>query len=347
MSEQSEKNEALPWRGKGAVTGLIRTSIMGVVTFIISGAIGAATAGIESFYGLCNASAVAALDGRHFAVADDEDNWLRIFRRGCENPVWETEVSPFIHALGQRSECDIEGAAQVGNRIYWIASHGTDAEGHYAPARHRFFATDIVATNGSFMLRPVGQPYRTMLTDLLANPAYRQFELAAASRLPPKSPGGLNIEGLCATPEGHLLIGFRNPIPDGKALVARLYNPHAILAGQRATFGPPRLLDLGGLGIRSITETPKGYYLIGGSSKGGGKSQLFAWEKNSMDPVRIEAEVLSGLNPEGLAFFATDDFTGLLVVSDDGEKKASGKRHRNAMSPALKQFRSAWVAIHK
>jgi hypothetical protein len=32
-------------------------------------------------------------------------------------------------------------------------------------------------------------------------------------------PGGLNIEGLAATPDGQLLIGFRNPLSEGKALL--------------------------------------------------------------------------------------------------------------------------------
>jgi hypothetical protein len=53
--------------------------------------------------------------------------------------------------------------------------------------------------------------------------------LEAAEKLPPKAKGGLNIEGLAATPDQELLIGFRNPIPEDKALVLVLTNPKDLL----------------------------------------------------------------------------------------------------------------------
>jgi hypothetical protein len=44
----------------------------------------------------------------------------------------------------------------------------------------------------------------------------KDYELEKAEKLAPKEEGGLNIEGLTATPNGELLIGFRNPIPKEK-----------------------------------------------------------------------------------------------------------------------------------
>ena len=47
----------------------------------------------------------------------------------------------------------------------------------------------------------------------------------------------MNIEGLCPTPEGELLIGFRNPIPGERALIVPLKNPGELIEGKPARFG--------------------------------------------------------------------------------------------------------------
>ena len=47
---------------------------------------------------------------------------------------------------GKNAEADIEGAAAIDHRIYWVASHALKGkEGEADPHRRRFFATDIVA----------------------------------------------------------------------------------------------------------------------------------------------------------------------------------------------------------
>src|SRR5438094_602992 len=86
-----------------------------------------------------------------------------------------------------------------------------------------------------------------------------------STRMCNASDGALSIEGLASTPDGALLIGFRNPITDdGKALVARLKNPDQVVAGQPAEFGKPITLDLGGLGIRSMERRGDEYLIVAG-----------------------------------------------------------------------------------
>src|SRR6185436_16331903 len=101
-------------------------------------------------------------------------------------------------------------------------------------------------------LAPVGRPYQNLLLDLVREPSLKRFKLGKASALAPKSAGALNIEALCSTPGQHLLIGFRNPIPERRALIVPLLNPNELIEGKRARFGEPILLDLGGLGIRDL-----------------------------------------------------------------------------------------------
>src|SRR5436190_1450267 len=79
-----------------------------------------------------------------------------------------------------------------------------------------------------------------------------QFKLGDAAKKAPKEEGGLNIESLCAVGET-LYIGFRNPIPNGKALIVPLVNPSAVVdEGKPAQLGKPILIDLGGLGLRDM-----------------------------------------------------------------------------------------------
>jgi hypothetical protein len=62
-----------------------------------------------------------------------------------------------------------------------------------------------------------------------------------------------NISPLAATPDEKLLIGFRNPIPGGRALLLPLQNPIEVVREWKPVqFGTPIELDLKGLGIRVL-----------------------------------------------------------------------------------------------
>src|SRR5207247_2531869 len=141
-----------------------------------------------------------------------------------------------------------------------------------------------------------------LLDDLAGDPKLKRFNLAAASRLEPKARGALNIEGLSATPDGHLLIGFRNPIPGGKALLVPMLNPDAVIHGQAAKFSEPILLDLGGLGIRDMAYWDGQYTIIAGPSAGKRQSRLYEWLGGTTTPRRVKHTDLKGLNPEATTF---------------------------------------------
>ena len=55
----------------------------------------------------------------------------------------------------------------------------------------------------------IAQRQGTFVPTLCYDPRLKPFNLARASTLPPKERGALNIEGLCATPQQQLLIGFQ------------------------------------------------------------------------------------------------------------------------------------------
>lgn len=281
----------------------------------------------QTYWEMCDASAAIALDKDHFIAADDEGNTLRVYKRGEPLPVKRADLTRFL-AGGKKKkapEADLEGAARVGDRIYWIGSHGRNKDAKPAPSRERFFATQI-ATTDVRDVRPIGRPYDGLLFDLLADARFKQFGLTPGSLLAPKAEGGLNIEGLCARPDGTLLIAFRNPVPHGKGLIVPLRNPDKLIeGGHRAQFGDMIQLDLGGFGVRDLTLVGDTYYIIAGARDTSRKFHLFSWDGRSSTPKVFPGNIFEKLNPEAIFRFANDRPGVFQILSDDGGRKTGGK----------------------
>lgn len=307
---------------------------------------GDAFAPVSFCRGMCDASAVAVLDGDRFVVGDDEDNILRVYsRRAGGLPLHTFDLSPFLRVDPKSPEVDIEGAAPLEDRVYWISSHAQNRNGKDALSRHRLFATTFQNHGGAVVIRPAGQPYSNLLTDLLKHAPLRGFDLSAAAQRAPKTRNALNIEGLCSTPEGHLLIGFRNPIPDGKALLVPLLNPAEVIEGNPACLGRPRFLGLGGLGIRSLARVGDRYLIIAGSYDGENPSLLFEWRGGEDSPGPLPQVELAGFNPEAIELLTEGDVKRLLVVSDDGARKIGRKQCKKLKDPNLKSFRATTIDL--
>lgn len=293
------------------------------------------------FTGTCDASAAVAVSGDLFVVANDEDNLLRFYRFSKPGPPVQTfDLKPWFTDKKKAPEADLEAAAQLGDTIFFITSHGRNSAGKPAPARQRLFALTLSATNGHTTVHRAGQIYTNLVTDLATDSRYTAFELGDAAELAPKAQGGFNIEALVATPEGALLIGFRNPIPRGRALLAPLLNPREVIQGQRAKLGDPRQLELGGLGLRDMCATTNGYYLLAGPASGGhGESRLYFWSGGSAAPQLIGDVHFPKSNPEGICYFDFGSPGDFLIVSDDGTRKINGKECKT-LPEAQRQFRA-------
>jgi hypothetical protein len=296
------------------------------------------------FEGMCDASGAVALGGDMFVVGDDEDNILRVYdaRRGGP-PLKSVDLSPDLELPTKKKppEADIEAATGLGSLSFWLTSHGRNSAGKKQPSRLRFFATEETDAGP----KVVGHPYSHLLDDLLADARLAPFGLTEAEALAPKSPGGLNIEGMTAMADGRsLLIGFRSPVPQGKALVVPVLNPTEVVReGTRARLGEPRLLDLGGLGIRSLSWWHGRYLIISGGTASESTSRLFTWRGGDDAPVAVSEVDLTGLNPE--AFFTPEQADEILLLSDDGTVPLDGEECKRLKDPARKRFRGVWVRL--
>src|SRR4026207_2322992 len=119
----------------------------------------------QAFYvGMCDASAAVALNNELFAVANDEDNSLRIYHAAKGGlPVSSQDLSTLLKVDRKKPETDLEAACWLGDHIYWISSHGRNRDGKFRPSRHRFFATKVEQKAGRLQLSPVGRVYVNLL----------------------------------------------------------------------------------------------------------------------------------------------------------------------------------------
>ncbi len=330
--------------------GLLRLSGLILCWIGLMGCRGAATPQTPPtrglvFRGMSDASAAVMLDSRHFVVGNDEDNVLRVYDLEQPGlPVKSLDCSSFLQVGGKNLESDFEGAARLGDRIFWIGSHSADRNGNPAPNRRRLFATSLSKEGSVTLIHLTGQPYSSLIEDLTVDPRYHGFNLDAAGNLPPKSPGALNIEGLSVTSDGKLLIGFRNPIPQGKALVAVLNNPNEVIQGRPARFDPPLLLDLGGNGIRDMGVWRGSHYILAGSFDPEKTFQLYSWSGPGTEPRLFPSVKFKHLNPEALAF--EESLDTVLVLSDDGTRKVGGVESKRLPDPEQRQFRVARLNLN-
>ncbi len=296
--------------------------------------------------GMCDASAAVALDRRAFVVANDEDNQLRVYRKNESGPaVWAMDLSPFLEVNPAHPETDIEGAARVGDVIYWITSHGRNKEGESRESRHRFFAVAIERDGAQQRLVPIGRPYRHLSDDLANDPELRDLNLSKASRKAPKAEGALNIEGLASGLEGTLWIGFRNPIPGGRAVLVRLRNPSEVIKGRPALLGEVERLDLAGRGIREITWSGTDYVIVAGSADGRGKSRIYRWSGPGTKPWRVREIDLKDFNAEAVVYFPGSGADDFLLLSDDGAKRVDGVPCKELPDPDQRSFRSMEIRL--
>ncbi len=312
---------------------------------------------------MCDASAAVAVDDSHFIVGNDEDEILLLYTTDGSTM---TAVQSFNFSSYLRSnpdhESDIEDAARSGDRIYWVSSHGRSKKGKKRNNRYRLFATDIRDAPPTLQLQ-WGGSYDHLVQDMLERESWddnsmvtrETIELIAQAtqlgkkkvdELGPKK-AGLNIEALAVAPNrGGLLIGFRNPLVQGKALILNLKNPDALLSnsGARARFSRPVYIDLGGLGLRSMSYDPvrKGFFIIAGPKKNRGPFKLFRW--NGMhDPSPVFVRELPHAKrsyPEALLIHGHQ----LQVLNDEGRRKI-GKRKCKTVSREKRGFSEQWYEL--
>lgn len=299
---------------------------------------------------MCDASGAVPVSPTHFIVADDEDNLLRMYdAEAGGKPIasYALKVLPSgrhvtsTHiAEDDQNEFDLEAATKVGDTLFWLSSHGRDKKGRARPERYQFIALTRDPETGE--ISPKGKPYHSLLEDITQSPHLPDYPWGRYAKRPAKESDAINIEGMTAAMDEGVLIGFRNPVVDGKSILVRLKNPEAVAEGKKAVIDEVVQLDLDGLGVRGLTSWSGDYYIAAGPIDEERESKLFRW-KSGDKPQPLNVVTPHDFNPEG--FFTPEESDRFMVLSDDGGRDLHGKNCKKMNDSAQKKFRGIWIRL--
>jgi hypothetical protein len=280
--------------------------------------------------GASDGSTAIAVDSDFMFIGDDENQTIRLYPRAHSSlPLQAFDFSSYLdlpdNMNGVFREVDVEASTRVGNRFFWMGSHGHAADGEPRTNRTRIFATDFSGTGSNSTLAYAGR-YDYLKLDLInwdkqnlhgkgAN--YYGLEASDADGVPPKAPdgSGFSIEGLSMMPgsTNGAYVAFRAPIVPATnrtyALIVPVLNFATIAAGTgppgSCQFGPPIELDLFGRGIRSLEGAGTNFLLVAGAAGAGGGTypqdfRLYTWSGDPNDRPQQRSADLTGLGPEGI-----------------------------------------------
>jgi hypothetical protein len=275
--------------------------------------------------GIYEPSAIQQLpDGRFLVVEDEQEHPFSLVAIG---PNQRIDSTPLTQGLLDFNDNfwkldDLEGIAlDRADYLYAITSHSRASDGDDKKSRNKLVRFRI---DGNRVTKPsVVKGLKPALS------AIHPVLAAAAEIRDVKTSGGLSIEGLEISPDQQrLLIGFRSPLLDRKAIVAYVENPAAMFDANE----PPRVsttlttLDLGGNGIRGLSYIPalNGYLVIAGPvSRELAQFQLWFWSGQAAAPARrVTVPGLEGFeHAEGVSPALIEGRQRIIIVSDDGSRK--------------------------
>ena len=270
----------------------------------------------EKFYNIFEPSGATTLPDGKVLIVEDEGHakalkLLEIEPNANISEIGNLYLRKKMKKFFKKNVEDLEGVTSNANTVYAITSHSLTRTAKRKAEREQF----LMFTYNDGAMESL-HSYGALKSDLHSRfPKIFVTNLFQSDRI--------NIEGL-ATDDKSLLLAFRAPTVNTKALLIPIKNPKKVfLEDEKPKFGQAIYLDLDGDGIRAITYDKKknGYWIISGSSNDRmGTFTLWFWDKKkgTLSMVKNQPDIGYG---EGVTLVNThSDKPALLIVDDDGKK---------------------------
>jgi len=272
----------------------------------------------DKFYNIFEPSGATTMpDGKVLIVEDERsENPIRMLDVKDSGDVVEIGniyIDKKIKKIFKKRVEDLEAITSNGNIVYAITSHSLNKSHKRKSSREKLIS--FVYDDGKMRDFHI---YDTLKDDLYKN--YIDFFKNGIFGIE-----DISIEGLCMDANNSsLLIGFRSPVIDGKAVVIAIKNPREVMLGkEKPKFSKPNSLSLNGLGIRDMTYDAQrdGYWIIaGGSNDRNFNFQLWFWDNKTKKVSFVKNHPYIGYG-EGITIIHKDTKkSALLIVEDDGLK---------------------------
>jgi hypothetical protein len=271
------------------------------------------------FYNVFEPSGAATMpDGKVLIVEDESGTHslklIEVQNNGNIIEIGSLYLPKKIKKIFKKNIEDLEAITSDGNIVYCITSHTLSKNNKRKSSREKFimFRYEDGAVEDFYI-------YSKLKDDL-----YKEFpELFKSIGI--FSLNEINIEGLAFDSSSKtLLIGFRSPVVDNKALLIGINNPKEMfLEHKKPHFSKPITLDLNAMGIRDITydEKKDAYWIISGDTRNrNGNFELWFWDKKSTKATLVKNHPDIGFG-EGVTIINQDSKSpALLIVEDNGKK---------------------------
>ena len=272
----------------------------------------------EKFYNVFEPSGATTLgDGKVLIVEDESSaHSLKLLEVEDKNNIVEIGnlyLTKKIKKIFKKEIEDLEAITSDNNLIYAITSFTQTKTHKIKSAREKLimFTYNDGAIKNLYIYNDLKKSLYTAFPKVFQNNLF--------------SSNNINIEGLSFNSKTHdLIIGFRSPVTDGKALLVSIKNPKEIfLEKKKPIFSEVIRLNLNGLGIRDITfdEQKDGYWIIAGTT--GDRSsnfQLWFWDRNSSKIERVKNHPNIGFGEGITVINRNSKNVGLLILEDNGKK---------------------------
>ncbi|NKM23408.1 DUF3616 domain-containing protein [Rhizobium laguerreae] len=216
-------------------------------------------------------------------------------------------------------ETDAEGVSFSGGFFYIVGSHGRNKEGEKQDSRYFAYRIPASALSGGDLGEENEVSSAVEKSDRLADLLDQSDAFKKANALAPEK-DGTNIEGLAVTGD-KLFVGFRGPLPDGKAVIGETSVNYLFDDGAGGLELHP--VDLGkGQAVRDLAPYHDGLLILAGpQDRNGGKAAIYTWTRDNGPSQLAELEPVGSKDRQPETLMVLSEENGLIrcLVFDDGD----------------------------